>query len=145
MEAWAREVGIAFRCFLGDIGNEAPLYLRGVPNRTSVVECEGPESQADTGTERESRAWLCRASQFDPHLRHLRSHPVGTSTCSSVPPYSFLSRQVLGPRHQHTKGHQPTWVRARFCMYPPSPGNKMFGGIPLQPEHISKPHERGIF
>lgn len=43
---------MAFRHFLGDIGNEAPLYLRGTPNRTSMVEYEGPESQGDTGTER---------------------------------------------------------------------------------------------
>lgn len=43
MEAWAGGVGMAFRCFLGDIGNEVPLYLRGAPIRTSVVEREGPE------------------------------------------------------------------------------------------------------
>lgn len=106
---------MAFRRFLGDIGNEVPLYLRGAPNRTSMVECEGPESQGDIGTERES--WP--GSAMLPNLtRTLRSYPVRTSMCSSVPPYSFLSRQVLGPRHQHSKGHQPTWVRARFCMSP---------------------------
>lgn len=94
MEAWAKEVGMAFRRFLGDIGNEVPLYLRGAPNRTSVVEYEGPESQADTGTERESWAWLFRASQFDPHLR---SHPVRTSTCSSVPPTASSADRFLDP------------------------------------------------
>lgn len=142
MEAWAEGVGMAFRRFLGDIGNEVPLYLRGAPNRTSMVECEGPESQGDIGTERESWAWLCRASQFDPHPEVIPCQDFYVLICPSLQLPQQTGSWTQAPTFQGT----PANLGEGPILYvPPSPGNKMFSGIPLQPEHISKPHERGIF
>lgn len=141
MEAWAGGVGMTFRHILGDIGNEVPLYLRGASNRTSVVECEGLESQAVTGTERET--WP--GSAVLPSLtRTLRSYPVRTYVliCSSLQLPQQTGSWTQAPTFQGT----PANLGEGPILYvSPSQGNEMFSGIPLQPEHISKPHERGIF
>lgn len=45
---------MAFKTLLSDIWNVAPECLRGVPNRTAMVESEGPELLCETGAERKS-------------------------------------------------------------------------------------------
>lgn len=77
--------------------------------------------------------------------------PSLTRTCRDF--YVLICPSLQPPQQTGSWTQEPTFQGTPanlgegpiLYVPPPSPGNEMSSGIPLQPEHISKPQERGIF
>lgn len=93
---------MAFRLLMGDIWNVAPLCLRGVPNRTAVVGCEGQESQYDSGVERKSWDQICHASQFVLHPKVTPRQDFHVLTCPSLQLPQQTGAWTQAPKFQGT-------------------------------------------